>query len=81
MALSRRTNFWILPVEVFGSAPKTTVRGTLKCAMLARQKAMMSLRPSRRRARLQRRRTRRASRPISRRARATTAASITCGWR
>ena len=42
LARSRRTNFWILPVDVFGSDPKTTVFGTLKCAMLARQKAMMS---------------------------------------
>jgi hypothetical protein len=28
-ARSRSTNFWILPVEVFGSGPKTTWRGTL----------------------------------------------------
>ena len=28
-ARSRSTNFWILPVEVFGSSPKITVRGTL----------------------------------------------------
>jgi len=26
---SRSTNFWILPVDVLGNAPKTTVRGTL----------------------------------------------------
>lgn len=26
---SRRMNFWILPVEVFGSGPKTTDRGAL----------------------------------------------------
>src|SRR4029078_4518818 len=28
-ARSRSTNFWIFPVDVFGSAPKTTWRGTL----------------------------------------------------
>src|SRR5882672_7808244 len=28
-ACSRSTNFWILPVDVFGSGPKTTWRGTL----------------------------------------------------
>ena len=32
LALSRSTNFWILPVEVLGSSVKTTVRGTLKRA-------------------------------------------------
>ncbi len=36
--------FWILPVEVLGSGPKTTVRGTLKRAMLSRQKAIISSR-------------------------------------
>src|SRR5262249_132285 len=41
-AFSRRTNFWILPVEVFGSGPNTIVFGTLKWAMVAGQKAMMS---------------------------------------
>ena len=29
LARSRSSNFWILPVEVFGSGPKTTMRGTL----------------------------------------------------
>jgi hypothetical protein len=29
LARSRSSNFWILPVEVFGNGPKTTVRGTL----------------------------------------------------
>ena len=28
-AFSRSTFFWILPVEVLGSGPSTTVRGTL----------------------------------------------------
>ncbi len=28
-ARSRSTNFWILPVEVLGSGPNTTVFGTL----------------------------------------------------
>jgi len=36
-AFSRSTNFWILPVEVFGSSPNTTARGALKRAMFARQ--------------------------------------------
>src|SRR5689334_8160126 len=40
-ARSRRTNFWILPVEVFGSGPNTTVLGTLKWARLSRHQAMM----------------------------------------
>src|SRR5690349_20718261 len=42
LAVSRKMNFWILPVDVFGSGPKTTALGILKLAMLARQKAMMS---------------------------------------
>ena len=29
LAWSRSTNFWILPVDVFGSGPNTTVFGTL----------------------------------------------------
>ena len=29
LARSRNSNFWILPVEVFGSGPNTMVRGTL----------------------------------------------------
>ena len=41
-ACSRSAYFWILPVEVFGSGPKTTCRGALKCARLARHQAMMS---------------------------------------
>ena len=41
-ARSRSTNFWILPVEVFGSGPNTTWRGALKCARRSRQKAMIS---------------------------------------
>ena len=28
-AVSRRTNFWILPVDVFGSGPNMMVRGVL----------------------------------------------------
>ena len=39
LAFSRSTNFWILPVEVFGSSPNTTARGVLKRARLARFKA------------------------------------------
>src|SRR5262249_62293522 len=41
-ARSRSRNFWILPVEVFGSGQKTTVRGALKWARWSRQKAMIS---------------------------------------
>ena len=33
-AMSRSTNFWILPVEVFGSSANTTVRGHLKCGQV-----------------------------------------------
>ena len=29
-AVSRRMNFWILPVEVLGSGPNTTVLGNLE---------------------------------------------------
>ena len=29
LACSRSSNFWILPVEVFGNGPKITVRGSL----------------------------------------------------
>src|SRR5262249_6684668 len=42
LARSRSSNFWILPVEVSGSGPKTTARATLSCARLARHHAMMS---------------------------------------
>jgi hypothetical protein len=38
-ARSRNTNFWIFPVEVFGSGPNMTVRGALKLARRWRQKA------------------------------------------
>src|SRR5207245_2253899 len=41
-ARSRNANFWILPVEVFGSGPNITARGTLKRARWPRQKAMIS---------------------------------------
>ena len=34
-AFSRSTNFWILPVEVFGNSENTTVRGTLNFARRA----------------------------------------------
>src|SRR5262249_42163817 len=42
LAFSRRTNFWILPVEVFGSSPNTTARGALNFAICCRQKSMIS---------------------------------------
>jgi len=38
---SRNTNFWIFPVEVFGSTPKITCLGTLKRAIWARQCSMI----------------------------------------
>ena len=41
-ARSRSRYFWILPVEVLGSGPKTTVLGALKRAMRARQNSMIS---------------------------------------
>jgi hypothetical protein len=41
-ASSRSTCFWILPVEVFGSGPNTTLLGALKCARLARQCSISS---------------------------------------
>src|SRR4051812_31958128 len=41
-ALSRSTNFWILPVEVFGSSPNSTARGALKRAICPRQNSMSS---------------------------------------
>src|SRR5262249_35134400 len=41
-ACSRSTNFWIFPVEVFGSGPNTTVFGTLRRASFSRQKPMIS---------------------------------------
>jgi len=41
-AFSRRRNFWIFPVEVLGSGPKTTAFGALKRAMRARQNSMSS---------------------------------------
>ena len=41
-ARSRKTNFWILPVEVFGKGPNTTVFGALNRAMRARQNSMIS---------------------------------------
>src|SRR5262249_19148248 len=42
LAFSRSTNFWILPVEVFGSSPNTTARGALNFARCWRRRSMMS---------------------------------------
>src|SRR3546814_4591260 len=39
---SRSAYFWILPVEVFGRSPNTTVFGTLKRARLSRHQAIPS---------------------------------------
>src|SRR5712691_5412433 len=40
---SRRTNFWILPVDVFGRSPNSTKAGALKCAMFCLQNSITSL--------------------------------------
>jgi hypothetical protein len=42
LALSRRTNFWIFPVDVFGSSQNTTFFGALKRARCCWQCAMSS---------------------------------------
>src|SRR4051794_6167499 len=39
---SRSMNFWILPVDVFGIGPNTTVFGALNPGIWPRQNAMMS---------------------------------------
>ena len=39
---SRSTNFWTLPVEVFGRSPNSTAAGHLKWAMCSRQNSMIS---------------------------------------
>src|SRR4051812_25499408 len=41
-AISRSTNFWIFPVDVFGISRKTNVFGTLNRAMCSRQKSRSS---------------------------------------
>jgi fatty-acyl-CoA synthase len=41
-ARSRSTNFWILPVDVFGTSPNTTRFGTLKRARWLRQWSMIA---------------------------------------
>ena len=41
-ARSRSRNFWILPVDVFGSSPNTTLFGTLNRARCCRQCSMIS---------------------------------------
>src|SRR5579864_8356352 len=42
LAISRSRNFWILPVDVFGTSLKTTVFGTLKRARRSRHHAVSS---------------------------------------
>src|SRR5206468_13017871 len=39
---SRRTNFWIFPVDVLGRSPNATAAGALKWAMRWRQNSMSS---------------------------------------
>ena len=41
LARSRSSNFWILPVDVLGSGPNTTLAGALKWASRSRHQAMM----------------------------------------
>ena len=41
-AISLSLNFWILPVEVFGSSVKTTFLGALKCAIESLQYLIIS---------------------------------------
>ena len=78
-AASRSTNFWILPVDVLGSGPNTIVRGTLKRAMCSRHHATRSsaaaLAPGFSATNAQ------GVSPHFGSGRATTAASITAGWR
>src|SRR5439155_1066624 len=46
LAFSRSRNFWILPVEVFGSSPKTTARGALNPARWPRNMISPMVSPS-----------------------------------
>ena len=41
-SLSRRTNFWIFPVDVLGRSPNSTAAGALKWAMCCLQNSMIS---------------------------------------
>src|ERR1700758_1996393 len=43
LTCSRRRNFWILPVDVLGNVPNTSVLGTLKRASRLLQKAKTSV--------------------------------------
>jgi hypothetical protein len=79
-ARSRRTYFWILPVEVLGSGPKTTCFGTLKCARFARHHAMIAPASTGSAPGLRVTKAQGVS-PHVGSGRATTAASITAGWR
>jgi hypothetical protein len=79
-ACSRSAYFWILPVEVLGSGPNTTVRGALKCARLARQKAMMSAAETGSASGFSVTKAQ-GSRPSARRAWRRPPLPCTCGWR
>src|SRR5207237_452805 len=80
LARSRSAYFWILPVEVFGSGPNTTLFGTLKCARLARQKAMISATATSPASGFSVIKAQGVS-PHFSSGFATTAASMICGWR
>src|SRR5258708_7943620 len=78
LARSRSTNFWILPVEVLGNGPNTTVRGTLKWARLSRHQPMISAAVTGTAFGFKVTKAHGVS-PHFSSGRATTAASITCG--
>src|SRR5258707_432193 len=72
-------NFWILPVDVFGSGPNSTVRGALKWARCPGQKGMIP--PAVAVASGFKVTKAQGVSPHIRSGRATTAASRTQGWR
>src|SRR4029079_1240936 len=80
LALSRSTNFWILPVAVLGSGPNTIALGALKCAMRSRHHATTSGLATTGGSGFSVTNAQGVSPHLSS-GRATTAASITCGCR
>src|SRR5712691_8159529 len=79
LARWRSAYFWILPVEVFGNGPKTTVFGALKWARLARHHRMMSAAVTSPASGFSVTKAHGVS-PQTGSGRATTAASMTIGW-
>lgn len=80
LARWRSTNFWILPVEVLGNGPNTTVLGALKWAMRSRQNSMISCSLTPAAESLRQTKAHGVSPHLSS-GQATTAASSTAGWR